>query len=310
MSNPAVVETENLGKRYGRGNWGLRDCTFSIPMGRIAALVGPNGSGKSTLLTMTAGITRPTTGTVNVLGLDPVTSSAEVVPRLAYLDQERPLYRSFKVQEMLHYGERLNPHWDGELARHYLETLRIPIDSRVGKLSVGQQAQVALTLCLAKRPEVLLLDEPVAALDPLAREQLLQILMQSVAEEGATVLFSSHAIGDLAAICDYLVLLAGSRVALADDLDYVLASHRLLIGGSDWVALPRGAVLVSTARAARQTHLLVRLEEPVEDRSWQVLEPTLEEIVLAYLRAAEPQLDEAIGGPPPESATTTERSKR
>jgi len=310
VSEAAALEAEHLGKRYGRRNWGLRDCTFSVPTGRIAALVGPNGSGKSTLLTMAAGITRPTTGSVRVLGLDPAMRSGAPLGRLAYLDQERPLYRSFTVGEMLRYGERLNRRFDVGLAHHYLATLRISAEARVGKLSVGQQAQVALTLCVAKHPEVLLLDEPVAALDPLAREQLMQILLQSVAEEGTTVVFSSHAVAELATTCDYLILLTGARVALAEELDYVLASHRLLTGPGGPAVPPSGAALVSEARTSRQTDLLVRLGEPLEDPAWQVSEPTLEEIVLGYLRAAEPQLDEAIAAARPVSVRAAEGSGR
>jgi ABC-2 type transport system ATP-binding protein len=168
----AALEANGLGKRY-RTKWGLKDCTLSLPSGRVAALVGPNGSGKSTLLRMAAGITRPTTGDIRVFGRSPQHQRVEALTRIGYLDQERPLYKTFKVSEMLRMGRELNPRWDDSSARSYLGDLGIALDARVGRLSVGQQAQVAVTLCIAKRPDLLLLDEPVAALDPLARSQLM-----------------------------------------------------------------------------------------------------------------------------------------
>jgi ABC-2 type transport system ATP-binding protein len=220
-----VIATSGLSKRYGR-TWGLQDCTFNLPRGRIAALVGPNGSGKSTLLRMAAGITRPSAGEIRVLGSSPLEQPRDVLARIGYLDQERPLYKTFRVSEMLRVGKELNRRWDDAKAHEYLEDLGIPLASRIGKLSVGQQAQVSLTLCLAKRPELLLLDEPVAALDPLARSQLMQVLLGSVTDEGTTVLLSSHALADLDVVCDYLIILSSSRVLLAGDLE----SLRALLG--------------------------------------------------------------------------------
>ena len=280
----AALEAKDLGKRFGR-NWGLRDCSFRLPPGSIAALVGPNGAGKSTLLRMAAGITRPTAGSVAVFGHSPDDQSVDAVSRVGYLDQDRPLYRSFRVEEMLRFGERLNPSWDDTAARDHLLELGIPLEARVSKLSAGQQAQVALTMCLAKRPPLLLLDEPVAALDPVAREGLMHALMRSVAEDNATVLLSTHSLSDLANICDYVIILSASRVQIADDLDFVLASHRLLVGSSEHLPdVPPGATVIATRHSERQTDLLVRVEQPLTEPGWRVLEPTLEEIVVAYLR--------------------------
>jgi ABC-2 type transport system ATP-binding protein len=280
-----ALETSALGKRYGR-KWGLEDCTFRLPAGRIAALVGPNGAGKSTLLRMAAGITRPTAGGVRIFGHSPQEQTVEVLRQVGYLDQERPLYRSFRVEEMLRFGRKLNPTWDDPAARGYLAELGIPLEEKVGHLSIGQQAQVALTMCLAKRPALLLLDEPVAALDPVAREGLMHVLLRSVVDDNSTVLLSSHAISDLATVCDYVVILSASHVHVADDLDYVLASHRLLVASSEEASeLPPGVVVISTTNSERQTNVLVRVEQPVIDPAWQVIEPTLEEIVIAYLRA-------------------------
>jgi ABC-2 type transport system ATP-binding protein len=182
-------------------------------------------------------------------------------------------------------GQKLNPTWDDSAARGYLSELGIPIDSKVGKLSIGQQAQVALTMCLAKRPALLLLDEPVAALDPVAREGLMHVLLRSVVDDNSTVLLSSHAIADLVTVCDFVVILSASRVHVADDLDYVLASHRLLVASTEEAPqLPPGVVVISATKSEREMKLLVRVEQPVTALSWRVVEPTLDEIVIAYLR--------------------------
>ena len=186
IDETVVLESVNLGKRYRR-TWGLQDCTLTIPKGRVAALVGPNGAGKSTLLRMAAGLDQPTVGTLRVLGETPTSSNGNLKKRVGYLDQERPLYRSFRVAEMLRFGEVNNPNWNMATAREHLAQLDIPLRSRVNDLSGGQQAQVALTLCLAKEPELLLLDEPAAALDPVAREDLLRTLMRQVADCDSSV---------------------------------------------------------------------------------------------------------------------------
>jgi ABC-2 type transport system ATP-binding protein len=291
VSDAAVaLEASGLGKRYGH-KWGLEDCSFRLPAGRIAALVGPNGAGKSTLLRMAAGITRPSAGEVRVFGHSPQDQTVDVLRQIGYLDQERPLYRSFRVGEMLGFGRKLNPTWDDAAARGYLSELGIPIDSKVGKLSIGQQAQVALTMCLAKRPALLLLDEPVAALDPVAREGLMHVLLRSVVDDNSTVLLSSHAIADLVTVCDFVIILSASRVHVADDLDYVLASHRLLVASTEEAPqIPPGVVVISATNSERETRLLVRVEEPVTSASWRVVEPTLDEIVIAYLREQPPAI--------------------
>jgi ABC-2 type transport system ATP-binding protein len=255
---------------------------------------------------MLAGINAPSEGTVTVLGKSPRTQTADALSRTAYLDQDRPLYKDFRVEEMLRFGRELNPRWDNERARRHLEELRIAQASRVGQLSGGQQAQVALTMCLAKRPELLLLDEPVAALDPLAREDLMQILLQSVADDGTTVLLSSHAVTDLATICDYVIILSASRVQFAGELDHVLDVHRLLVGPTGSVsATLDGATVISSITAGRQTTMLVRAEQPIINPSWEVFEPNLDEIVLAYLRA-----DASAAQPHIEPMSRRERKSR
>src|SRR5690242_13305264 len=212
MSDPLI--TLGLGKRYG-ATWALRDCSFTLPAGHVAALVGPNGAGKTTLLHLCVGLLAPSAGKVAVFDHAPYAQPAEVLPRVGFLAQDHPLYKGFTVVETLTLGRKLNPRWDDMAARARLQRLAIPLDRRVGKLSGGQQAQVALALALSKRPDLLLLDEPVASLDPLARRDFLRTLTDAATEDGLTVLLSSHIIGDLERVCDYLIILSASRVQLA-----------------------------------------------------------------------------------------------
>ena len=199
------------------------------------------------------------------------------------------MYSSFRVMEILHFGQNSNPTWNMETAKGHLARLNIPLDARVSNLSGGQQAQVALTVCLAKEPELLLLDEPAAELDPVAREDLLRLLMHQVAESGSSVMLSTHALGDVSAICDFVVVLAHSRVVLANDIDFVLESHRFLSAGRDvGLALPPGATVIDERNSARESSVLARMELPFFDSKWHVEQPTLEEIVMAYLRLGAP----------------------
>jgi ABC-2 type transport system ATP-binding protein len=246
--------------------------------------VGPNGAGKTTLLRLAVGLTRPSAGSVRVLGLDPDSDAADVLPRVGFLAQEHPLYGSFTVAEMLRVGRELNPGWDDDAARARIAELGLPLKKKVRSLSGGQRAQVALTLALAKRPDLLLLDEPVASLDPLARREFMQTVLEAVAEREMTVVLSSHILADLERVCDHLVILATGRTQLAGSIEEIVAEHRLLTG-------PRGAAgdvarlheVVRETHAERQTTLLVRANGHVYDSRWTVHELDLEEIVLAYL---------------------------
>lgn len=283
MTTP-VLETAGLSKRFRR-TWGLHDCTLSIPPGKVAALVGPNGAGKTTLLRMAAGLLRPTSGTIEVLGEAPCHEDAGLLARVGYLDQDRPLYRGFRVEEMFRFGEGTNPSWDMDAAHSYVDQLGIPLRNRVDSLSSGQQAQVALTMSLAKRPELLILDEPAAALDPVAREDLLRLLMRQVAECGTSVVLSTHALGDVDSICDYLVILSHSKVILADELEFVVESHRYLTAPmSATPVLPDGATIIDTRTSSRDVTHLVRMSLPTADETWQISEASLDEIIMAYLR--------------------------
>jgi ABC-2 type transport system ATP-binding protein len=277
----AALETEGLGRRY-RTTWGLRDCSLSVPEGSITGLVGPNGAGKSTLLRLAAGISRPTTGSVSIFGQEVRPNSISHLSRIGYFDQLRPLYAGFRVDEMLTLGRRLNPNWDDTSARQWLDDLGISTKDRVGKLSLGQQAEVALTVCMGKRPDLLLLDEPVASLDPLARRQLLQTLMGTVAERGTTVFLSSHIVSELEPVCDYLIILAASQVQITGSIESLLAIHRVLVGPVSG-GLPSGVDVISSVSTGRQVTLLVRGEARDLGPDWQDLPPGLEEIVLAYL---------------------------
>jgi ABC-2 type transport system ATP-binding protein len=280
-----VLDARGLGRRYRR-TWALSDCTLSIPQGRVVALVGPNGAGKSTLLRIAAGLTPPTTGSLTLFGTNALNPTAMLKRRVGFLDQERPLYGSFRVSEILHFGDSSNPSWNMSVAHEHLERLHIALRSRVSNLSGGQQAQVALTVCLAKEPDLLLLDEPASALDPVAREDLLRLLMRQVADSGSSVILSTHSLSDVAAICDYVVVLAHSRVVLADDIEFVLESHRFVAARRDNAAvLPDGAIAIDERSSARQMAALVRVEVPVDETQWKIEQPTLEEIVMAYLRA-------------------------
>jgi len=279
----AALVTDGLGKRYG-SQWALRDCTLEIPRGSVTALVGPNGAGKTTLLRMAVGLTRPSAGSVRVLGLDPHVDAAEALPRVGFLAQEHPLYGGFTIAEMLRVGRELNPGWDEEAARARIAELDLPLKKKVRSLSGGQRAQVALTLALAKRPELLLLDEPVASLDPLARREFMQTVVEAVADRELTVVLSSHILADLERVCDRLVILAVGRTQLAGSIEEIVASHRLLTGPRDEAEdVARLHDVVRESHAERQTTLVVRANGHVYDARWTVHELDLEEIVLAYL---------------------------
>jgi ABC-2 type transport system ATP-binding protein len=276
----AVVATEGLTKRYGRKT-ALSDCTLTIPGGHVVGLVGPNGSGKTTLLNMAVGLLSPTSGSVRVLG-EPPASSPTQLERVGFVAQDTPVYSSFSVRDHLRYGEHVNPRWDGELARRRVDQLGLDPDQRAGRLSGGQRAQLALTLAIAKRPDCLLLDEPVASLDPLARREFLQVLMETVAEHGVSVLLSSHLVADIERVCDYLVVLVSSRVQLAGEVEDLLASHHRLIGPRD-AALPEGQTIIELSHTERQSTLFVRSDGPITDPSWSVEAVSLEDLVLAYM---------------------------
>ncbi len=278
-----VVETRELSRRYG-GTWALRDCTLAIPEGHLVALVGPNGAGKTTLLNIVVGLTTATSGSVSVLGGIPVGSLA-ALDGIAFVAQDMPLYRHLSVADTLHLTRNLNHAFDGAYARKRLDDLGISARHKAGKLSGGQQAQLALTLALARHPRLLVLDEPTAPLDPLARHDFMATVMAAMAEDGLSVVLSSHVLAELERVADHLVLIARGVVRLAGPVDEVAAQHRLVTGPVGRPADPRWRVLESR-EAGSQQHLLVRLHaptDPVPD-GWEARRVGVEELALAYLR--------------------------
>jgi len=281
----AVIETRGLGRQYRR-TWALRDCTLAIPEGRVVGLVGPNGAGKTTLLRLAAGLLAPTCGTISVLGEEPAAGPAQLA-RVGFVAQDTPVYARMPVSDHLRLGAWLNPAWDDEMARRRIGQLGLDQRQRAGSLSGGERAQLTLTLALAKRPELLILDEPVASLDPLARREFLRGLMEAVAEDGTSVVLSSHLVADLERVCDYLVVLVASRVRVAGEVSALLASHHRLSGPRrDPGALPAGQEVIEESHTDKQTILLVRTGEPIHDPAWTVRPVSMEDLVLAYMSRA------------------------
>ncbi len=281
----AVLQATGLTKAYGR-HTALADCTLALPAGRVVGLIGPNGAGKSTLLNLAVGMLEPTAGTIEVLGGRPGTG-VEQLAKVGYVAQDAPTYARLSVEDHLRLGAHLNPRWDDALARERVRGLGLDLAQRACRLSGGQRAQLALTLGVAKRPELLVLDEPVASLDPLARREFLQELMEAVAEHELSVLLSSHLISDVERVCDHLVVLVASRVQLTGELDTLLATHHRLSGPRrDPSTLPADQHVVTASHTERQTTLLVRTEGPVHDPAWSVTQVALEDLVLAYMDPA------------------------
>ena len=283
MNTPLAVRTEGLAKRYRR-TWALRDCTVALPAGGVIALVGPNGARKTTLLRLLVGLLAPTRGSIDVFGQFPTTNTVHALSRIGFLAQEHPLYRRFTVADLLHLGRSCNVRFDQAFAERRLSTLGIPVDRKAGALSGGQQAQVALALALAKRPDLLVLDEPLASLDPVARREFLQTLMSAVAEDGVTVLFSSHVITELERVCDHLILLNHGRVTLAGDIEALVADHRVLIGPRSVLDPSQSSSVIETVHSDRHTTMLVRNGGTTVAPGWQAHPASLEDMVLAYLR--------------------------
>ncbi len=280
-----AIECHCVAKRYMR-TWALRDCGLTIPAGRVVALVGPNGAGKTTLLNMAAGLMRPTGGRLTVLGGERPGSEAARAG-IAFVAQDAPLYRHLPAGDMLRIAANLNLTWDHQRATRRLAELGIPLTRKIGAMSGGQRAQLALTIALAKRPEMLILDEPLASLDPLARHEFMASLMAAVADDGLTVVFSSHVITELERIADYLVVLNQGRLQVAGPVDDLLARHRILTGPGGETLIDSGKyAVVETRRAGAQTHLLVRAATPGEPPppDWLSQPAGLEDLVLGYLR--------------------------
>jgi ABC-2 type transport system ATP-binding protein len=282
--NP-VIRTRGLVKRYGRRQ-ALSEVSLTVPEGRVVGLVGPNGAGKSTLLKLAAGLLSPTAGQIEVLGNRPDArhGQRQQLAKVGMVAQEAPVYAGLSVADHLKLGRRLNPAWNDELAQRRIRQLSLDPGQKAGRLSGGQRAQLALTLAVAKSPELLLLDEPVAALDPLARRAFLQHLMETVAEQETSVVLSSHLVSDLERVCDYLIVLTASRVRLAGDVDELLsAHHRLVCARRKASELPAGLTVIDQEHTERQSTFVVRADEPLPAGDWESSALDLEDLVLIYM---------------------------
>jgi ABC-2 type transport system ATP-binding protein len=281
-----VVEASGLGKRYG-GTWALRECTLAVPAGHVAALAGPNGAGKTTLLNLAVGLAAPSAGAVTVLG-GRLPGSPGALDGIAFVAQDTPLYKNLPAADMLHLTASLNRRFDQPYAQARLAELGIPLNRKAGKLSGGQQAQLALTLALARRPRLLVLDEPVAMLDPVARHDFMATVLTAAAGDGVSVLLSSHVLAELERVADYLILLSRGRVQVAGEVEDLLAGHRVLTGpAAEADARARQLHAVQVRRAQAQAHLLVTGSGPAGQvpPGWEAHPVSLEELTLAYLRS-------------------------
>ncbi|MET0136668.1 MAG: ABC transporter ATP-binding protein [Kibdelosporangium sp.] len=266
-----ILGVRGLGKRYD-DKWALRDCAFDLAPGRVTAVVGANGAGKSTLLTVLSGLLTPDAGTVERRG------------RVALVAQDKPLYKNFNATDMLRLGRHLNLRWDEARAAGWLARFEVPADRPCGRLSGGQQTQVALALAIGSQPDVLLLDEPLADLDPLVRREVMTELLGHGAETGLTLLLSTHVIAELGGVAEHLLVLGRGRLLLDQDIDELLLAHRYLVGPrSD---TPPAGELVRASHDERQSTFLVRSAGEPPGAPWVVRDATVEDIVLAHLANA------------------------
>jgi ABC-2 type transport system ATP-binding protein len=288
-----ILEAHGLAKRYGRRTWALTGIDLAIPRGGITALVGPNAAGKSTLIKTWVGFERPTRGGVTVAGIDPWRDRAGALGHLGYVPQSPSLYDALSVEDHLELAVQLRPGFDRDSARQRLDELGIPRDQGARSLSGGQQAQVALALALGTRAEILLLDEPLASLDPLARREFLHVLTDAVRRDGATALLSSHIVTDVEQACDRLIVLGVGRVLLHATVADALASHRIARDGDEPAS---GATVVATfAGPAGERLTLFRLGEPQQAGATPDHPTTLEEVVLGYLASSRAHPGQAAG---------------
>ncbi|KRD22678.1 ABC transporter ATP-binding protein [Streptomyces sp. Root264] len=281
---PAALRATGLGFRYRvRGGWTLQDCEFTVPRGRITALVGRNGAGKSTLLHLAGGLLRPRTGDIRVLDTAPGTPGARA--RVALLTQDKPLYPRFTVADTLLMGQKLNASWDQAASERTVREGGIALAARVGELSPGQRTRVALALALGKRPELLLLDEPMADLDPVSRGEIMAALMTEAAERGTSIVLSSHVLPELEQTCDWVLVLRDGRIELSEDAEALRENHTVLTGHADQAdALAARHTVVHRRAGGRQLTALIRQQGPLRG-DWHAERPTLEDILIGYLQA-------------------------
>ena len=276
---PPALSAKSLYKQYRlRRTWALEDVNLGIPHGAIAALAGPNGAGKSTLLRTWLGFERPTRGSVSIEGVDLARQSNGARAAVAYVPQLSVPWPGLSVAEHVDYAALLRPTFDAAAARSRLAALGLALDRRATTLSGGERAQLILALALSVPAGVLLLDEPLASLDPLARREFLRVLKAAVTKTRQTVVLSSHIVSDIASVCDWIVLLKNGRVALQGSIEGVLAGHS--ITGEDSSGVPVGRYLDVDG----SVRTLVRNGDGPP--------PTLEELVIGYL--ASPSLPTVV----------------
>ncbi len=277
-----VIEASHLSKKY-RSKFALSDCNISIPKGHVVGLVGPNGAGKTTLIQIAVGLISTYDGEIQVLGGSPGKDS-EHISKVGFVAQDSPLYNQYTVGDHLNFGKWLNPNWDQESALARIERLDLNMKQKVGSLSGGERAQLALTIAVSKRPELLILDEPVASLDPLARRTFLQFLMEDVASNGISVLMSSHLVSDLERVCDYLIVLVSSRVQLAAPVDELLLNHkRLICKRRSASELPNNVEVIEQSHTDTQSSFIAKVNGQIWNREIEEENIGLEDLVLAYM---------------------------
>jgi ABC-2 type transport system ATP-binding protein len=242
----APLRVERISKRFGKswrpGRWALRDVDLTLPKGSVTALVGPNGAGKTTLIRIAMAFERPNAGHVQVEGVDPWRHRTEALRRVGYVPQTPAVYRGLSVEDHLAMAKSLRHDFDTDLARRRLEQLGIPLDQRADTLSGGQAAQLGLAIALGTRAGLLLLDEPLANLDPLARREFIHVLLEAIRADGSTALLSSHIVTDVEEACDRVVILGAGNVLLDCPLEEARQGHRLTEGD----ASPAGAAEVGS----------------------------------------------------------------
>jgi len=278
----SVVTTTNLQKSY-KNKLALNDFTIDVPAGAVVALVGPNGAGKTTLLDIIAGLLSPTSGEVQLFEkANP--GSLEALQRISFVAQNSPLNKTTSVIDAMRVTKLLNVTFDWEYAQGRLLRLQIPLKRRIGKLSGGQQAQVALTLAIARRPDLLLLDEPLSSLDSLARQQFLSELMTSVATTNMSVIFSSHSISELEKVCDHLILIVDGEVKLCDSMESIIESHRMIACAPGELDYHQDIEIIERKLGTRFATHLIRAKNLLSLSGLESKPSNLENIVLAYLR--------------------------
>ena len=288
----AVLEAHGFGKRYRRRNWALRGVDLEVPEGSITALVGPNGSGKSTLIRAWIGFEHPTEGRLSTGGIDPRRDRAGAVAKVGYVPQSPSLYGSLSIAEHIELATTLRDGFDGALAAHYIERLAIPLSAMAGELSGGEAAQVGLALALGTRARILLLDEPLASLDPLARREFLHVLVDAVRSEGHTALLSSHVITDIEQACDRLIVLGKGHTLLDLSIADALAHHRV-IEGSPLAPISTDRLVGSFPSPGGEPLTLIRVPaaQPlptggaIDGRAADGRAATLEEVVIGHMAA-------------------------